>query len=174
MDWYVVQTYSGYENRVKRFLEERITNSELRSAFGERPQILVPSEEVPVLHGERRRQVERKFFPGCLFIKMDMNNETWHLIRSTPWVMGFLGGTVEEPTPIKEEEIAAIERRMEGRTEQHLFETGEVVSIIDGPFSGFNGIVEEVDSEKERLQVSVSIFGRSTPMEIEFSKVEKG
>ena len=105
---------------------------------------------------------------------MDMTNETWQLVRSTPWVMGFLGGTAHKPIPVKEEEIAAIERRMEGRTEQHLFETGEVVSIVDGPFSGFSGTVEEVDNEKERLQVSVSIFGRSTPMEIEFSKVEKG
>lgn len=174
MNWYVVQTYSGYENRVKRFLEERINNSDLRISFGDTPQILVPSEEVPILHGERRRQVERKFFPGCLFVKMDMNNESWHLVRSTPWVMGFIGGTAEKPIPVKEEEIAAIERRLEGRTEQHLFETGEVVRIIDGPFSGFSGTVEEVDGEKERLQVAVSIFGRSTPMEIEFNKVEKG
>ena len=174
MDWYVVHTYSGYENRVKRFLEERINNSEIRSYFGGEPEILVPSEEVPMIHGERRRQVERKFFPGCLFVRMDMNNRSWHLVRSTPWVMGFIGGAPRHPIPVKEEEIAAIKRRLEGVTEQHLFEAGEMVRIIEGPFSGFNGTVEEVDSEKRKLQVSVSIFGRSTPMEIDFNKVEKG
>ena len=174
MNWYVVHTYSGYENRVRRFLEERINNSDIREYFGDEPEILVPSEEVPMIYGERRRQVERKFFPGCLFVKMDMNNQSWHLVRSTPWVMGFIGGTPRRPIPVKEEEINAIKRRLEGVAEQHLFETGEMVRIIEGPFSGFNGMVEEVDNEKRKLQVSVSIFGRSTPMEIEFAKVEKG
>lgn len=169
-----MHAYSGYENRVKRFLEERINNSDIRQYFGNEPEILVPSEEVPILHGERRRQVERKFFPGCLFVKMDMNKDSWHLVRSTPWVMGFIGGSPQKPIPVKEEEIAAIKRRLEGVAEQHLFEAGEMVRIIEGPFSGFSGTVEEVDTDKQKLQVSVSIFGRSTPMEIDFNKVEKG
>lgn len=179
MDWYVVQVYSGYENRVKRFLEERIKEerdraSDLARSFGDEPEILVPSEKVVELHGNQRRATERKFFPGCLLVKMDMDNQSWHLVRSTPWVMGFMGGTRQKPQPIRQEEIAAIKRRLEGNVEAQLFSIGEVVRITEGPFSGFNGTVEEVDSEKQRLSVLVSIFGRAASVEIEFHKVEKG
>ena len=174
MDWYVVQTYSGYENRVKNLLEDRIKNSEISGQFGDKVEILVPSKSVIELHGGRKRNTQRKFFPGCIFIKMEMNNDTWHLVHSTPRVLGFIGGTNKNPRPIQAKEIAAIKGRVEGHIDQYPYEVGEVVRIMDGPFSGFSGTVEEVDSEKNKIQVSVSILGRSTPVEIDFNQIEKG
>ena len=179
MDWYVVQAYSGYENQVKRFLEERIREEQEEEGaaakdFGDEPDILVPSEKIVELHGNQRRSTEKKFFPGCLLVRMDMNDKSWHLVRSTPWVMGFIGGTAKNPAPIRKKEIDAIQRRLEGKVETQLFSVGEIVRITDGPFSGFSGTVEKVDSAKQRLNVLVSIFGRTAPVEIEFKKVEKG
>lgn len=174
MDWYVVNTYSGYENRVRSLLEDRIKNSELRQCFGDTPEILVPSKNVIELHGGHKRNTQRKLYPGCVFIKMDMNKDTWHLVRFTPRVLGFIGGTNKEPRPVKDKEIVAIKGRLEGHISLYPFEVGEVVRIMEGPFSGFSGTVEEIDSEKHKLQVVVSILGRSTPVEIDFNQIEKG
>ncbi len=171
MDWFVVHTYSGYETRVKDLLEERIASSGLKPSFGD--DILVPSKQVVEVHGGRKRSTNRKFYPGCVFINMDMNEDTWHLVRSTPRVLGFIGGTNKNPKPVKEQEISIIKDRIDGQVERYPFEVGEVVWITDGPFSGFSGTVEEVDSDKTKLQVSVSILGRATAVEIDFSQVQK-
>lgn len=172
MDWYVVQTYSGYETRVKSLLEDRIATSKVKHMFG--PEVLLPAKDVVELHGGRKRSSNRKFYPGCIFVNMELSEETWHLVRSTPRVLGFIGGTNKDPRPVKEEEINTIKDRMDGQVEHYPFEVGEVVWIMDGPFSGFSGTIEEVDADKNRLQVSVSILGRSTPVEIDFSQVQKG
>lgn len=171
MDWYVVQTYSGYENRVKILLDDSISGSELKNFFGD--EILVPSKQVVEIHGGRKRNTNRKLYPGCVFVNMDMNEKTWHLVKSTPQVIGFIGGTNKKPLPMKESEVSIIRDRIDGQVERYPFEVGEVVWIMDGPFSGFSGTVEEVDAEKGMLQVSVSILGRSTPVEIEFAQVQK-
>jgi transcriptional antiterminator NusG len=173
--WYVVHAYSGYENYVVRELHERVERANLSSKFGE---ILVPTEEVVEMRGGKKRKSQRKFFPGYVLVKMVMDDETWHLIKSVPRVLGFIGGTGQTPAPISEKEADAILNRMkEGESKPRpkvLFEPGEVVRVIDGPFADFNGTVEEVNYEKNRLRVSVTIFGRSTPVELEFSQVEKG
>lgn len=173
--WYVVHAYSGYENSVKRSLEERVARSGLQDMFGE---ILVPTEEVVEMREGQKRSTSRKFFPGYVLVQMDMNDDTWHLVKDVPRVMGFIGGTSDRPAPISDREAQAILDRVQEGVEKPkpkvLFEPGEMVRIIDGPFNDFSGVVEEVDYEKSRLRVSVLIFGRSTPVDLEFGQVEKG
>ncbi|PKM42158.1 MAG: transcription termination/antitermination protein NusG [Gammaproteobacteria bacterium HGW-Gammaproteobacteria-1] len=173
--WYVVHAYSGYENQVKRSLEERVKRAGLEEQFG---QILVPTEEVIEMREGQKRKSDRKFFPGYVLVQMEMTDETWHLVKDVPRVMGFIGGTADRPAPITEKEAQAILDRVQEGTEKPrpkvLFEPGEVVRIIDGPFNDFNGVVEEVDYDKNRLRVAVLIFGRSTPVDLEFSQIEKG
>ena len=175
MRWYVVHAYSGFENQVKRMLIERVKRFEMQDQFGE---ILVPTEEVVEMREGQQRKSERKFFPGYVLVQMDMNDDTWHLVKDTPKVMGFIGGTSDRPAPISDKEADAILQRVQEGTEKPrpkvLFEPGEVVRVIDGPFNDFNGVVEEVNYEKSKLRVAVLIFGRSTPVELEFGQVEKG
>ncbi len=174
MNWYVVQAFSGYEGSVKRSMEERIERAGLSEAFGE---ILVPTEEVVEIRGGQKRRSERKFFPGYVLVQMEMNDETWHLVKEVPRVLGFIGGTADRPAPIPEKEADAILQRVQDGTDKPrpkvLFDVGEVVRVTDGPFNDFNGVVEEVNFDKNRLLVAVQIFGRSTPVELEFSQVEK-
>ena len=173
--WYVVHAYSGFESTVKRSLEERIARAGMQEQFGE---ILVPTEEVVEMRGGQQRKSERKFFPGYVLVNMEMTDETWHLVKEVPKVMGFIGGTGDRPAPISDKEADAILQRVQEGVDKPrpkvLFEPGEVVRVTDGPFNDFNGVVEEVDYEKSRLKVSVLIFGRSTPVELEFGQVEKG
>ena len=175
--WYVIHAYSGFEKQVKRALEERI---KLRSMEDQCGEILVPTEEVVEMKGGQKRRSERKFFPGYVLVEMEMNDDTWHLIKETPKVMGFIGEDPKKPGrvfPITQKEADAILQRMDDSVEKPrpktLFEAGEVVRVTDGPFADFNGVVEEVNYEKSRLQVAVLIFGRSTPVELEFGQVEK-
>lgn len=174
MRWYVVQAYSGYENRVRQSLLERIERSELKESFEE---IVIPTEEVLEIRDGQKRRSERKFFPGYVLVRMDMNDDTWHLVKSTSRVLGFIGGTADKPAPIGDHEAEAILNRVKEGVEKPrpkvLFETGEVVRVTDGPFNDFNGVVEEVNFDKNRLLVAVQIFGRSTPVELDFSQVEK-
>jgi len=174
MRWYVVHAYSGFEAQVKRSLEERVNRYGMDDFFGE---ILVPTEEVVEMRGGQQRRSERKFFPGYVLVHMDMTDDTWHLVKDVPKVMGFIGGTGDRPAPITDREADAILQRVQEGVEKPrpkvLFEPGEVVRVIDGPFNDFNGVVEEVDYEKSRLKVSVLIFGRSTPVDLEFGQVEK-
>lgn len=173
-EWYVLQTYSQFEHHVKRALLERVEREGLQGLFGE---ILIPSEEVVEIKDGKKRSSQRKFFPGYVLLEMEMNDATWHVVRSTPKVSGFVGGTAERPAPISQREVDAILRRVEEGVEKPrpktLFEVGEEVRIIDGPFAEFTGTVEEVHYEKSRLKVSVLIFGRPTPVELEFHQVEK-
>ncbi|MCK9530114.1 MAG: transcription termination/antitermination protein NusG [Gammaproteobacteria bacterium] len=173
--WYVVHAYSGFENQVKRSLEERIRRGGMQEMFG---QILVPTEEVIEMREGQKRKSDRKFFPGYVLVQMEMNDETWHLVKDVPKVMGFIGGTADRPAPISDREADAILARVQEGAEKPrpkvLFEPGEVVRIVEGPFNDFNGVVEEVDYEKNRLRVAVLIFGRSTPVELEFGQVDKG
>ena len=173
--WYVVHAYSGFENSVKRSLEERVERYGMQDKFGE---ILVPTEEVVEMREGQKRSTSRKFFPGYVLVQMDMDDDTWHLVKDVPKVMGFIGGTSDRPAPITEREAQQILDRVQEGVEKPrpkvLFEPGEMVRIIEGPFNDFNGVVEEVDYEKSRLRVSVLIFGRSTPVDLEFSQVEKG
>ena len=172
--WYVVQAFSGFEGRVSKSLNEYIKIHEMEDFFGE---VLVPTEEVVEMRAGQRRKSERKFFPGYVLVQMIMNDESWHLVRSIPRVMGFIGGTSDRPAPITDKEADAILNRLEKASEsprpKTMFEAGEVVRVNDGPFADFNGTVEEVDYEKSRIKVSVSIFGRATPVELEFGQVEK-
>lgn len=173
--WYVVHAYSGFEQQVIRSLEERIKLHGMEDKFG---QILVPTEEVVEMRDGQKRKSSRKFFPGYVLIQMDMGDDSWHLVKDAPKVMGFIGGTSDKPAAITEKEADAILNRIQEGVEKPrpkvLFEPGEVVRINDGPFNDFNGVVEEVDYDKSRLRVEVSIFGRSTPVDLEFSQVEKG
>lgn len=173
--WYVVHAYSGFEKNVARALKERVQLSNLEDFFGE---ILVPTEEVVEMRGGQKRRSERKFFPGYVLVQMELNDDTWHLVKETPRVMGFIGGKADQPAPLSDAEAAAILDRVaagsEKATPKTIFEPGEVVRVIDGPFNDFNGVVEEVNYEKNRLQVAVTIFGRSTPVELDFGQVEKG
>lgn len=173
--WYVVHAYSGFENQVKRSLEERVKRFGMEDRFG---QILVPTEEVVEMREGQKRKSDRKFFPGYVLVQMEMDDETWHLVKDVPRVMGFIGGTSDRPAPISEKEAMQILDRVQEGAEKPrpkvLFEAGEVVRITDGPFNDFNGVVEEVDYEKSKMRVSVLIFGRSTPVELEFGQVEKG
>lgn len=172
--WYVVHAFSGYEKRVQNALKERIDLAGMQERFGE---ILVPTEEVVEMKSGQKRKSERKFFPGYVLVEMALDDETWHLVKETPRVMGFIGGKADKPAPITKKEADAILTRMEDSTEapkpKTLFEPGEMVRVTDGPFNDFNGVVEEVNYEKSRIQVSVLIFGRSTPVELEFGQVEK-
>ena len=172
--WYVVHAYSGFENHVKRSLAERVTRAGLEDKFGE---ILVPTEGVVEMRAGQKRKSDRKFFPGYVLVQMEMDDETWHLVKEVPKVMGFIGGTSDRPTPISDREADAILQRMQEGVDKPrpkvLFEVGEVVRVKDGPFTDFNGVVEEVNYEKSRLRVAVSIFGRATPVELEFSQVDK-
>ena len=174
MRWYVVQAFSQYENSVKKALQERIERAGLQDLFGE---ILVPSEEVVEVRDGVKRRSERKFFPGYVLVQVDMNDEAWHLIKSVPRVLGFIGNSGGKPTPISEREAEQILNRVKDSTEKPkpktLFDVGEVVRVCDGPFNDFTGSVEEVNYEKSRLRVAVSIFGRSTPVELGFDQVEK-
>ncbi|MES9832284.1 MAG: transcription termination/antitermination protein NusG [Candidatus Thiodiazotropha sp. L084R] len=175
MRWYVVHAYSGFESQVQRSLVERVDRYGMQDKFGE---ILVPTEEVVEMRAGQQRKSERKFFPGYVLVQMEMTDETWHLVKDVPKVMGFIGGTGDRPAPISEKEANAILQRVQEGVEKPrpkiLFEPGEVVRVIDGPFNDFTGVVEEVDYDKSRLKVSVLIFGRSTPVDLEFGQVEKG
>ena len=172
--WYVVHAYSGFEQQVEKMLRERIKRSGLDDSFGD---ILVPTEEVVEMRDGQRRRSDRKFFPGYVLVHMEMNDETWHLVKSVPKVMGFIGGTSDRPAPISQREADEILNRVQEGVDKPrpkvLFEAGEVVRVTDGPFNDFNGVVEEVNYEKSRLRVAVTIFGRSTPVELEFGQVEK-
>jgi transcriptional antiterminator NusG len=174
MRWYVVHAFSGYENQVKRSLLERIAMSGLEDQFGD---ILVPTEEVVEMRGGTQRKSERKFFPGYVLVQMEMNEGTWHLVKDVPRVMGFIGGTGDKPAPLSPKEADSILQRIQEGVEKPkpkvLYEPGEVVRVNDGPFTDFNGVVEEVNYEKSRVRVAVLIFGRSTPVELEFGQVEK-
>ena len=174
MRWYVVHAYSGFENQVKRSLQERIKRFGMEDKFGE---ILVPTEEVVEMKEGQKRRSERKFFPGYVLVQMEMDDDTWHLVKDAPKVMGFIGGSSDRPAPISDREAEAILQRIQEGVEKPrpkvLFEPGEVVRVTDGPFNDFNGVVEEVNYEKNRLLVAVQIFGRSTPVELEFHQVEK-
>lgn len=172
--WYVVHAYSGYEKKVASALKERIERFEMQDVFGE---VLVPTEEVVEMRAGQKRKSERKFFPGYVLVQMELNDDTWHLVKDTPRVMGFIGGKADKPAPITEKEAEAILQRVDDSTEKPkpktIFEPGEMVRVVDGPFNDFNGVVEGVDYDKNRLQVAVLIFGRSTPVELEFTQVEK-
>ncbi|WP_343183117.1 transcription termination/antitermination protein NusG [Buchnera aphidicola (Neophyllaphis podocarpi)] len=172
--WYVIQAFSGFEGKVAKSIKEYIKLNKKEKLFGK---IMVPKEEVIEIRGGHRRKSEYKFFPGYVLIQMIMNDESWHLIRSVPRVMSFIGGTSDKPSPISNKEVNLILNRIKKAGEKPrpktLFEPGEMVRVKDGPFADFNGVVEEVDYEKNRLKVSVSIFGRSTPVELDFGQVEK-
>ena len=172
--WYIVHAYSNFEHKVKASLEERIKLMGLEDKFGD---ILVPTEEVVEMKEGSKRRSERKFFPGYVLVQMEMDDETWHLVKDVPKVLGFIGGSSDKPAPITEAEANQILNRVQEGVDKPrpkvLFEPGEVVRVIDGPFNDFNGVVEEVNYEKSRLRVSVLIFGRSTPVELEFGQVEK-
>lgn len=175
MRWYVVHVYSGFENHVVRSLREHISHSSAKDKFGE---ILVPTEEVIEMRGGQKRKSDRKFFPGYVLVQMELDDETWHIVKEVPKVMGFVGGSSDRPTPISDKEANRILDRVKEGVEKPkhkiLFEPGEVVRVTAGPFADFNGVVEEVNYEKSTLRVAVLIFGRSTPVELEFSQVEKG
>ena len=172
--WYVVHVYSGMEKSVHKAMLERIERAGLQTSFG---QVLVPSEEVVESKGGQKSISERRIFPGYVLVEMELTDETWHVIKNTPRVTGFLGGSGNRPTPISEKEVAKIMSQMEEGVEKPrpkiLFEVGEMVRVKEGPFADFNGNVEEVNYEKSKVRVSVAIFGRSTPVELDFGQVEK-
>jgi transcription termination/antitermination protein NusG len=174
MHWYVVHTYSQFEKSVQRALTERIQREGMQEKFG---QILVPVEEVVELKSGQKSISERKFFPGYVLVEMEMTDETWHLVKSTPKVTGFLGGSAMKPTPITAKEVQNIMQQMQAGVEKPrpkvLFEVGELVRVKDGPFTDFNGSVEDVNYDKNKIRVAVTIFGRSTPVELDFGQVEK-
>jgi len=174
MKWYAVQVYSGFEKSVQRALEERVARSSFKDNFG---QILVPVEEVVEMKGGQKAITERKLYPGYLLVQMEMNDDTWHLVRDVPRVTAFIGGSAQKPTPIKDAEVDIILHRMEesksSPTQKLTFEKGELVRVIDGPFKDFSGSVEDVNYEKSKLRVSVVIFGRATPVELDFTQIEK-
>ena len=172
--WYVVHAYSNFEHRVAEALKDRIKRDGLEARFGE---ILVPTEEVVEMRDGQKRRSERKFYPGYVLVQMEMDEQTWHLVRDVPKVLGFIGGTSDKPAPISEKEALRILQRVEDGVDKPrpkvLFEPGQVVRVVQGPFNDFNGVVESVNYEKNRLQVAVQILGRSTPVELDFSQVEK-
>lgn len=172
--WYVVHAYSGYEKKVAAALKERIELHNMQEYFGD---VLVPTEEVVEMKGGQKRKSERKFFPGYVLVQMELNDDAWHLVKETPRVMGFIGGKADKPAPITDKEAEIILQRVDDSADKPkpktLFEPGEMVRVIDGPFNDFNGVVEEVNYEKSKLRVAVLIFGRSTPVELEFGQVEK-
>lgn len=181
--WYVVQAYSGFEQSVARALRDRIVRNGMEERFGD---VLVPTEEVIEMRAGQKRRSERKFFPGYVLVQIEthedgkskrIDDESWHLVKETAKVLGFIGGTADRPLPISDKEADTILQRVQEGTEKPkpkvLFEPGELVRVVDGPFNDFNGTVEEVNYDKSRLRVAVSIFGRSTPVELEFAQVEK-
>lgn len=172
--WYVVHAYSNFEHKVKQYLEERIKLHGLEDKFGE---IMVPTEEVVEMREGQKRRSERKFFPGYVLVQMDMDEDTWHLVKEVPKVLGFIGGSSDKPAPISNREADQILQRVQEGVDKPrpkvLFEPGEVVRVVDGPFNDFNGVVEHVNYEKSRLRVAVQILGRSTPVELDFGQVEK-
>jgi transcription termination/antitermination protein NusG len=172
--WYVVHAYSNFENKVKQALEERIKRDGMENYFGK---ILVPTEEVVEMRMGQQRKSERKFYPGYVLVQMELTDETWHLVKEIPRVLGFIGGVSDRPAPISDKEAMAILSRVEDGVNKPrpkiLFEVGELLRVVDGPFKDFNGIVEEVNYEKNKLKISVLIFGRATPVELQFSQVEK-
>lgn len=174
MRWYVVHAYSGMEKSVQRALQERIDRSEIAHQF---KQILVPSEEVVEIKGGQKSNSERRFFPGYVLVEMEMTDDSWHLVKNTSKVTGFVGGAGNRPTPISQQEVDKIMRQMQEGAEKPrpkvLFEVGEMVRVKEGPFADFNGNVEEVSYDKSKLRVSVTIFGRATPVELDFHQVEK-
>jgi transcriptional antiterminator NusG len=175
MKWFAVHTYSGHENKARLALQERARNAGLEAMFGD---ILIPTESVIEMVKGQKRTTTRKFYPGYMFVQMDLNDETYHLVKNTPRITGFLGGDKgNKPSPVPETEIATINTQMtEGAIKPKpkvLFEEGESVRVVDGPFSNFSGIVEEVKAEKQKVRVLVSIFGRATPVELDFAQVEK-
>ncbi len=173
LKWYIVHVYSGFESKVKMVLEERIASSPHSDKFGE---VLVPTEQIVELVKGKRKESSRKFYPGYILVKMELDNETWHIVNDTIKVTGFLGGR-ENPTPLSDEEAEKILSRMKaGQLEpkpKFLFEAGDEIRVTDGPFTNFNGIVDEVNPEKGKIRVLVTIFGRSTPVELEFVQVTK-
>jgi transcription termination/antitermination protein NusG len=172
--WYVVHAYSGFEKSVQRALVDRIQRAGMQDQFG---QILVPVEEVVEMKSGQKNISERKFFPGYVLVEMDMSDDTWHLVKNTPKVTGFVGGTPNNPTPISEKEVQNILHQIQEGVEKPrpkvLFEVGEAVRVKEGPFADFHGNVEDVNYDKNKLRVSVTIFGRSTPVELDFGQVEK-
>ena len=174
MEWFVVQAYSGYEQKVKAAMEERIILADLKEKFGE---ILVPTEQVVELKSGEQKTTERRFFPGYILIQMDLDDDTWQLVKQTPRVSGFVGGTREKPSPISDAEVNSIINRIEVGVEaprpKTMFEPGEVIRVCDGPFNDFNGVVEEVDYERNSVKVSVQILGRSTSVKLNFMQIEK-
>jgi transcriptional antiterminator NusG len=172
--WFVVQAFSGFEAIVKRSMEERIERFNMQDSFED---ILIPTEEVVEIRDGKKRKSDRKFFPGYVLVKMEMNDDSWHLVKDTPKVLGFIGGKKDQPAPISEKEVQTILNRIQECTDQPkpkvLFEVGELIRIVEGPFNEFNGTVEEVDYNKNRMNVSVNILGRSTPVELDFSQVAK-
>jgi transcription termination/antitermination protein NusG len=172
--WFVIHAYSGFEKSVQRALLERIERAGMQDKFGD---ILVPVEEVVEMKGGQKSISERKLFPGYVFAQMDMTDETWHMVKSTPKVTGFVGGSGNKPTPISDKEVAAILQQIQDGVEKPkpkvLFEVGEAVRVTEGPFNDFHGAVEEVNYDKNKLRVSVLIFGRATPVELDFGQVEK-
>jgi transcriptional antiterminator NusG len=174
LQWYVVHAYSNYEHKVKESLKERVKRYGLEEKFGE---ILVPTEEVVEMREGQRRKSERKFFPGYVLVQMEMDDETWHLVKEVPKVLGFIGGSSDRPAPITEKEAMAILNRVQEGADKPrpkvLFEPGEVVRVTDGPFNDFSGVVEQVNYDKNKVRVAVQILGRSTPVELDFGQVEK-
>ena len=172
--WYVVHAYSGMEKSVARALQERVDRAGMQDRFG---RILVPTEEVVEMRGGQRTITERRFFPGYVLVEMVLDDDTWHLVKHTNKVIGFVGGAGNRPTPISDKEVEKIMAQMQEGVEKPkpktLFEVGEMVRVKEGPFTDFNGNVEEVNYDKSRLRVSVTIFGRATPVELEFGQVEK-
>lgn len=172
--WYVVQAYSGFEKNVQKTLKERISREGMDDYFGK---ILVPVEEVVDIKNGRKTISERKFFPGYVLIEMEMTNDSWHLVKSTPRVTGFIGGTVNKPMPISQKEVDTILQQVQSGVEKPKpkveFEVGQKVRVNEGPFADFSGVVEEVNYERNKLRVTVQIFGRETPVELEFNQVEK-
>jgi transcription termination/antitermination protein NusG len=175
LKWYVVHAYSNYENKVRLALEERIEREGLQDLFGK---VIVPTEEVVEMRSGQQRKSERKFFPGYVLVQMELTDVTWHMVRDIPRVLGFIGGTADKPAAITDAEADLILNRVEEGINKPkpkvLFEVGEVLRVVDGPFKDFDGVVEEVNYEKSRLTVTVLIFGRSTPVDLEFTQVEKG
>lgn len=174
MKWYVVHAYSGYENKVKESIYEHAERAGLLDSFG---RVLVPSEEVVEIKDGKKRTSERKFFPGYVLVEMDMNEAAWHMVKDIPRAVGFIGAAGERPVPLSKKEVDRILQRIEENVDKPrpkvIYEPGEMVRVIDGPFNDFEAVVESVDYDKNKLQVSVLIFGRSTPVELEFSQVVK-
>ena len=172
--WYAVQAYSGYEKIVQKGLLERIEISNIKDQFGD---VLVPVEEVVELKAGQKTISERRLYPGYVLVQMDMNDDSWHLVRSTPKVTAFIGGSALKPTPIKDTEVELILRRMDDSkvnpTQKLTFEVGESIRVVDGPFKDFSGSVQEINYEKNKLRVEVVIFGRATPVELDFGQIQK-